>query len=54
MTYLYILAGIWTFLAMSWSVAFLQSDGEAGKPSKLERFIRSKEELAAAYKNHES
>lgn len=52
MTYFYILAGIWTYLGVSWTWAWLSSDSEAGKPSKLERFVRSKEELAAAYKNY--
>ena len=53
MTYLYILAGIWTLLAISWTSAWLGSSDKDNDPSRLERFIRSKEGLVAAYK-HES
>lgn len=50
MIYLYILAGLWTFMAICWSVAFLSAPTE--RASKLERLVRAAETVAEAYRNH--
>jgi hypothetical protein len=47
----YILAGIWTFLAFCWTMALLTGDAEGGKASKLERLIRSMEQIGQAYQD---
>lgn len=50
MIYFYILAGIWTLLALSWTGAWLGSSDKDHDPSRLERFIRAKEGLVDLYK----
>lgn len=50
MTYLYIILGIWTFLAVSWSVALLAKEPENGNRSKLERLIQAVEAVGEAYR----
>jgi hypothetical protein len=57
MTYLYVLLTIWTSLAVVWTlfglVAFASIFGmnEENSASKIERWVRAKEELVEAYKD---
>jgi hypothetical protein len=45
----YVVVGLWTWLALCWSVVFLSGDG--AKPSKAERLVRAAEDVGTAYKN---